>query len=438
MTSSFNDSIYGQRLLSLCSRGQIERIVRKSNLEEIQKGLATGDFVVVQESAGIMINVSESADFPEDTLGYVLVRSSDLPRILKEVRRFEWFHASNGKVYLEGKWETKDEESRIWYRQRGRENPMYRHPERYEGLEIIHLRNEAGKIVFSYADRRNSLQKAVKKFWYYWDRTCREVDSLRFVNEEIAGLDFGYSGRLSFKFENCRIKEVSFSRISDLSISLVNCQLGSGVSIIECGQAYLYLTDTHWYRGYIRKCDRLEIHGKGVVFENHYIEEVNLRLFDVRDTHFKSCSFSRCGLEGFSSWLSKLEVDFKLSDCSFSYCSFDRVSYENLLRAGNTMEGRNFPKPDLSLYPFGNGDEKYLLRIGIDDRDREWEMQVDLLERTVYHDELKCPVDEFEEVIGKFYPSEEYFNYDPSLEDFILNIMPIIQAWHDKQKGYRE
>lgn len=247
MTSSFTDSIYGQRLLSLCNRGQIERIVRESNLEEMQKGLATGDFVVVQENAGIRINVSESADLPEDTLGYVLVRSSDLPHILKKVRRFKWFHASNGKVYLEGKWETKEEESRIWYRQRGRENPMYQHPERYEGLEIIHLRNEAGKIVFSYADRHNSLQKTVKKLWYHWDQDCRKVDSLKLVNEEIAGLDFHHRGKLGLRFENCRVRNVTFSEIKDLSISLVNCQLDSGVSITECRQVYIYLTDSHWY-----------------------------------------------------------------------------------------------------------------------------------------------------------------------------------------------
>ena len=55
-------------------------------------------------------------------------------------------------------------------------------------------------------------------------------------------------------------------------------------------------------------------------------------------------------------------------------------------------------------------------------------MQVDLLEWTVYHYKLKYPVDEFEEVIGQFNPSEEYFNYDPGLEDFILKVMPIIQA----------
>lgn len=438
MTSSFNDSIYGQRLLSLCSRGQIDRIVRESDLEEIQGELPTGDFVVVGERAGIMINVSKSDDFPEDTFGYDLVGSSDLPYVLKKVRRFEWFHASNGKTYLEGKWETKDEERRIWYRQRGRENPMYRYPERYEGLEIIHLRNEAGRIVFSYADRSNSLRKTVKKFWYYWDKACREVDSLKFVNEEIAGLDFGHRAKLRLKFENCRMKEVSFSGIRDFSISLVNCQLDKGVSITECEQISMYLTDTYWCRGHIQKCGRLEIFGKGVVFENHAIGKVSLSFFDVKDTHLKSCRFHQCGLEGFSSWPSKLEEDFQLSDCSFSFCSFDQRSYENLLRTGNTMEGRNFPKPDLSLYPFGNDDERYLLRIGIEDESREWEMQVDLLEGTVYNYELKCPVNEFEEVIGKFDPSEEYFNYDPGLEDFILKIMPIIQAWREQEKEYRE
>ena len=205
---------------------------------------------------------------------------------------------------------------------------MYRHPERYEGLGIIHLRNEAGKIVFSYADRRNSLQKTMKKFWYHWDRTCREVDSLKFANEEITELNFGYRGRLSFKFENCWIKDVSFWGIS---ISLVNCHLDRGVSISECDQVHMYLTDTRWYRGYVWKCDRLEIYGKGVVFENDYIEEVNLRFFDVRDSYFKSCSFSRCGLEGFSSWPSKLGVDFKMSDCRFSYCSFDRKHPTNYM-----------------------------------------------------------------------------------------------------------
>lgn len=437
MTFNFIDNLYGQRLLSICNRQQIERIIKESDLEVVRDGFAKDDFVVVRERAGMMIKESKSDDFPEDTAGYVLVQSSDLPYVLKKVRRFEWFHASNGKVYLDGKWETSEEERRIWYRQKGRENLLYLYPERYEGLEIIHLRNEGGKIVFSYADRRNSLQKTVKKLWYYWDKDCREVDSLRFANEEIAGLDFGSREKLRLQFENCKVKNVSLSEIKDLSFSLANCQL-EGVSITKCDQTILYLKDTQWCSGSIRDCDRLEIFGSGIVFENYAFEKFNLSFFDVRNTRFKSCNFHRCGLEGFASWVSKLEEDFELLESTFSYCSFDQKTYDDLLRTGSTLIGRNFPKPDLSVYPFVDNEERYMLRLGIQDEHREWEIQVDLLEGVVYNYELKCPIYEFEELIGKLYISEEHFNYDPDFEDFILKIMPIIQTWHEQEKRYRE